>query len=332
MAYAGIDGKVTLYIATPIAADKKYWKLSLPFKSESINPKYRTVVASESVAGKRGKLGQFINGRAYEGSIELDLFDLTNSGTTPRTVHGLLGLMFYAALGNYASNKVSLGTTAPRLAFVVIDHGDTSNGIIYYKNAYLSGFSCRLPADGVPSITLDVRAESYGEGEPTLETDWTAVDIKGSLEYSSFYRPSDYTIELNTTNMTSLVTNIELSTSMDVLEGSAGYGNPVDLPIAPALMDSWDINLEFNVNKLTTLNDWAELQAALTGGKASTLDITVTLKSPMDDTKSAVMTITKPFVTEFNHDMSASDFLRGKLVLKAPADGIELTGITLPTT
>ena len=332
MAYAVIDGKVTLYIATPTAADKKYWKLSLPFKSESINPKYRTVVASESVAGKRGKLGQFINGRAYEGSIELDLFDLTNSGTTPRTVHGLLGLMFYAALGNYASNKVSLGTTAPRLAFVVIDHGDTSNGIIYYKNAYLSGFSCRLPADGVPSITLDVRAESYGEGEPTLEIGWSAIDVKGSLEYSTFYRPSDYTIELNTTNMTSLVTNIELSTSMDVLEGSAGYGNPVDLPIAPALMDAWDINLEFNVNKLTTLNDWAELQAALTGGKASTQNIKVTLKSPMNDTKSAIMTITKPFVTEFNHDMSASDFLRGKLVLKAPADGIELTGITLPTT
>jgi len=316
--YAGIDGSITIYTES--------WYMKLPFKSESINPKYRTTVTSDAVTGKRGKLGLFINGRAYEGSIDLEAFDMTDDSEAPTYKHVLLGLLFYLALGKYDSTeeKVSLGTSAPSISAIKIDHGDSTNGVIYYKDAYVTGFSYRAPADGVPTITLDIRAKSMDTTyTPTATIDLNYVDFK------SFYRPSDYAVKLGSTPITTSITNLELSTSMDTLEGSAGFGNPVDLPIAPGLMDAWDITMEFNVSNLKDINSWASLKTALTSGTQSTENITLEIDSPMETGNKAILTITKPFVTEFNHDMSSTDFLRGKLALKAPADGIELTGVLI---
>ena len=322
MAYAGINGSITLYSGS--------WYMKLPFKSESINPKYRTTVTSDAVTGKRGKLGLFINGRAYEGSIDLEVFDMTDSsGATYK--HALLGFLFYLALGSYTAGtgKIVLGTSAPKIDAIKIDHGDSTNGVIYYKDAYVTGFSYRAPADGVPTVTLDIRATSMNTTySPTATINLNKADFK------SFYRPSDYTMSLGTgstwADMTSLITNLELSTSMDTLEGSAGFGNPVDLPIAPGLMDAWDITVEFNFNNLKDINTWTSLKTALTGGKACTEDIKLDIDSPMKTGTKATLLITKPFVTEFNHDMSSTDFLRGKLALKVPADGIELSGVLFP--
>lgn len=316
--YAGINGSITLYSGS--------WYMKLPFKSESINPKYRTTVTSDAVTGKRGKLGLFINGRAYEGSIDLEVFDMTDSsGATYK--HALLGFLFYLALGSYTAGtgKIALGTSAPKIDAIKIDHGDIDYGIIYYKDAYVTGFSYRAPADGVPTVTLDIRATSMDTTySPTATINLNKADFK------SFYRPSDYAVKLGSTPITTSITNLELSTSMDTLEGSAGFGNPVDLPIAPGLMDAWDITMEFNVSNLKDINSWTSLKTALTSGTQSTENIALEIDSPMKTGNKAVLTITKPFVTEFNHDMSSTDFLRGKLALKVPADGIELSGVLFP--
>jgi len=69
------------------------------------------------------------------------LHDFTDTAATPTYKHSLLAVVLWSVLGNYSSETVSMGTSAPKLDYIAISHGGSN---IIYQDAYVSNLSIRI--------------------------------------------------------------------------------------------------------------------------------------------------------------------------------------------
>ena len=298
-------------------------KYILPLRSESINQRADTLT-SEAILGNRAFPSATITRRVYEGSIDVELFDVTENVTTPTYAHELLGILYWTIAGKYSSKSVSWNTTAPKIDFIEISHDGKS---IYYKDCYVTGFSWRFPSDAVPTATIDVRATSVTDTAPTGYT----VDRTG-ISYNKFYNSKHFSFLVGTTQITT-VRNFEMSLSQNVIDG-VKFGSLDVAYVEPTNTDLATINIEFyipdtatDMSLSNTLN--SAVGTAWDGGTSLTSDLKLTINSPTKDGTNATLAISDAVVTEYTHDISANDFIIGRASFRAPASGITLSGVTI---
>ncbi len=298
-------------------------KYKLPLRSESINQKADTLT-SEAILGDRAFPSATVTRRVYEGSIDVELFDVTENVTTPTYAHELLGILYWTIAGSYSSNSVSWNTTEPQIDFIEISHGGKS---IYYKDCYVTGFSWRFPSDAVPTATIDIRATSIQYTAPTGYT----VDRTG-ISYDKFYNSTHFSFLVGST-LISTVRNFEMSLSQNVGDG-VKFGSLDVAYIEPTNTDLATINIEFyipdsatDMSLSNTFN--SAVGTAWDGGTSLTSDLKLIINSPTKASAKAELTISKAVVTEYTHDISANDFIIGRASFRAPASGITLSGVTI---
>lgn len=293
----------------------------LPFRSESINPRANTIT-SEAILGNRAIKGATVTTRTYQGSLDIELFDITDSATTPTFKHHLLGFVFYSILGSISSETVSLGTSAPKWNYLVIEHG-TSSSKLQWKDLYVTGVNVRFPADGIPTATLDVL--TTGTDDATI-SGYTSVISASS--YASYYNSSHLTLKSVSTSVTS-VRNFELSLNMDTLQATT-FGSLDVAEITPNKLEMAQVNIEFYINSFSdTL--YAAVLNTYNSGAMSTGNITLEIDSPIKTGTKAILTLVNYYVTELSHDISGNDYIVCRATLQVPADKITLDGIAFKT-
>ena len=298
-------------------------KYKLPLRSESINQRADTLT-SEAILGNRAFPSATITRRVYEGSIDVELFDVTENVAAPTYAHELLGILYWTIAGDYSSDSVSWSKTVPKIGFIEISHDGKS---IYYKDCYVTGFSWRFPSDAVPTATIDVRATSVQDTAPTGYT----VD-RTDISYNKFYNSKHFSFLVGATQI-STVRNFEMSLSQNVIDG-VKFGSLDVAYVEPTNTDLATINIEFYIPDTATdmsLSNTFDsaVGTAWDGGTSLTSDLKLTINSPTKDGTNATLAISDAVVTEYTHDISANDFIIGRASFRAPASGITLSGVTI---
>lgn len=301
-------------------------KYKLPLRSESINQRADTLT-SEAILGNRAFPSATITRRVYEGSIDVELFDVTENVATPTYAHELLGILYWTIAGSYASGSVTWNSTSvPKIDYIEISH---DGKLIYYQDCYVTGFSWRFPSDAVPTATIDIRATSVTYTAPTGYT----VD-RTSVSYNKFYNSKHFSFLVGSTPI-STVRNFEMSLSQNVIDG-VKFGSLDVAYVEPTNTDLATINIEFYI--LDTATDMSlsntfnsAVGTAWDDGTSLTSDLKLTINSPTKNGVNATLTISNAVVTEYTHDISANDFIIGRASFRAPASGISLNGVTIKT-
>lgn len=290
--------------------------LELPFRSESINPRGSSFT-SEAILGNRAVKGATITARTYQGSIDLEIFDLTTN--SPAAKHALLGALMYLVLGGYSSGTVSLSSTVPKLKYLEIQHGSSASAL-KWSDLFVTGLSLRFPSDGVPTATLDVLAKStVTSSAPSANVTYT------SFLYESYYTPKDLKLKIGTSEVTSFIRNLELSFSLNTLQASA-WGSLDVADISSGMLDMAQVTVEFYISSMTSA-PFNTFKATYDSGSMSTTELTVLISSPTQASNVAELKFSGYYVTEMSHDISGNDYIVCRATLQVPAEKITLSGV-----
>ncbi len=328
------EAGVTLYVRVDndagTAVGTRYLVYNLPLRSENINQRADTLT-SEAIMGKRTMGGALVTKRVYEGSIDVELFDVTGSITQGQTTtefsHELLALLLYTIAGRYASNSVTFNPSkAPKIDFLEVKLNSTTK--IIYQDCYVTGLSLRFPADAVPTATIDIRALGTATATPSTNT------LTRNVSFTNFYNSKNLTFRVGS-NTIDTIRNFEISFSQNVIDATA-FGSLDVKYVEPANVEPATINVEFYIrNSATSLSLSQTLNTALgtawDNGAASTSAVILEITSPTVTTKKATLQISSPIVVEYTHDLSANEFVVGKLGLRANAENITLNGVSIIT-
>ncbi|MGC8821215.1 MAG: phage tail tube protein [Fervidobacterium sp.] len=319
MPLVGGSSSVILYIPD----GTNTYKIKLPMKSESINPKYNSVVSSEALLGQRAPKGTYIGQLTYEGSIEVELFDLTDATTTSEYKHALLGLLFLSIFGQYSSDTVSLNNSSgQKLPAVIVNHGGSS---ITYLDVYVTSLRVSFTTDGIATATLDVRARATGS-----YTEGTIKDLT-SLSYVNPYTAKNIAVKVGSNNVTTKVSRFELNISQDVIDYYT-FGSLNAQGISASRLGMAEVTIEYYPDSVSTIDLDAALNSAFTSGTASASGITVEIASPSSDTIKATLTLSNAFVTEYTHDINGPEYITSTLGLQVSPDNITLSGVDIDPT
>ena len=292
----------------------------VPMRSESINPSYSNIVNSEALLGKRTPVGTYIGGRTYEGSIDIELFDV---GDGVDYFNELLGLLFYTILGSYddSNEKITFNTTdGPKIDYLVINHESST---VVYSDVYVTGFNFRVPTDGIPTVTLDVRATGQG-GSPSADID------KTNIEYSTFYNAENLAFKVSTSDVSNKVYNFELSLNQNLLDFYT-YGDLDPQGLEPSTVDLGEITIEYYPEAVETIDLNTALETAFKDGTPLAVPIELDIESPLTSDV-AKLVVNQAFVVEYTHDISGNEFITATLGLRVSAEDIELQGVKIETT
>jgi hypothetical protein len=322
MPLVGGTSSVTLYFT--ISTNK--YAMRLPLRSESINPKYGAVNKSEALLGQRAPAGVFVGKLAYEGNIEFELHDLTGqTGSPPTTTykHMLLAVALWGVLGSYNSTtqSVSLNTsTAPKFDYIKVTHGNSS---VIYQDVYVTNLSIRVNSDGIPTATMDVRAKSTTTTDPTGYT-----DLMASKSFGNVYNATHFKVKVGSTEITSKVASIEITIPQNIIDYyTLGSLNARDM--AASSLEVADVKIEYYPDAVTSIDLATDLNTAFTNGTASTSDVIIEISSPSLANTTATLTLGKPFVTEFTHDINGPEYITSNLSLQVSPANISLTGVLI---
>lgn len=322
MAITGGTSSVTLYI--PIGAPiSKSVVITLPLRSESINPRYNQVTNSEALLGKRAPVGTFVGQLSYEGSIELELFDLTAATYK----HVLFGALLYTIFGAYddTTKKITLNnTSAVKLDAIKVVHG--SDAPIYFKDAYVTSLRASFTTDGIPTVTLDVRAKSKDTAftPPSGLLDYT------SISYTVPYNAKNYAFSVGATNVSSKVSRFEITLPQEVIDYyTFGSLNAADLQASRLNMA--EITIEYYPNAVSTIDLDAALETAFLNGAPidATKDLKFELDSPMLTSNKLSISVDSAYVTEYTHDVNGVEYITSSLTIQASPANIEIAGVDL---
>lgn len=314
MPLTGGTSSLTLYFTI----DTKKYAMKLPLRSESINPKYGTVSKSEALTGSRAPIGVFVGRLAYEGNIEFELHDFTDTAATPTYKHSLLAVVLWSVLGNYSSGTVSMGASAPKLDYIAISHGGSK---VIYQDAYVSNLSIRINNDGIPTGTMDVRAKAVVASVPTDYTDITR-------DFGNVYNPSHFAIKVGSTEITSKVASIEVTIPQNVIEYYT-LGSLNTRGMQASSLEMADVRIEYYPDSVTSIDLDNALKTAFENGSASTSDVIVEIASPVSASTKATLTLGKPFVTEYTHDINGPEYITSNLSLQVSPANITLAGVLI---
>jgi hypothetical protein len=300
--------------------------IELPFRSESINPRFNNINSSEALFGKRTPVGVYVGNKTYEGSIDVELFDATDAAdpTLDTYRHSLLAFLFWSILGNYdsATSKVSLNTTnAPKIEAIEVIHDSST---VVYTDVYLSGFSVRFPVDGIPTATLDVRAASTGSA-PTGH-----ILVLTADDFVEFYKADNLTLYVNNDEISNKVYNFEFTLNQNLIDYFT-YGSLNAAGIDAGNLELAEINIEYYPSDVATIDLNAALETAFANGTQSSVSVALGVKSLVDATKEAKITLASPFVVEFSHDISGPEYITARLGLRESADEITIEGVKIKT-
>lgn len=326
MPLIGSKSKVIVYaIVDDGTISNKKIAIELPFRSESINPRFNNINSSEALFGKRTPVGVYVGNKTYEGSIDVELFDATDADATLDAYrHSLLAFLFWSILGNYdaATSIVSLNTTnAPKIEAIEVIHDSST---VVYTDVYLSGFSVRFPVDGVPTATLDVRAASTGSA-PTGH-----ILVLTADDFVEFYKADDLTLYVNNAEISNKVYNFEFTLNQNLIDYFT-YGSLNAAGIDAGNLELAEINIEYYPSDVATIDLNAALETAFTNGTQSSVSVALGVKSPVDATREAKITLASPFVVEFSHDISGPEYITARLGLRESADEITIEGVKIKT-
>lgn len=323
MPLVGNNSKLTLYLT--IGSAKIAY--ALPFRSESINPKFNNINNSEALLGSRTPVGVFVGNKVYEGSIDVELFDVTDGTGLDAFRHELLAILFWTILGNYdnAGNSISLGSTAPKIDYIKIEH---DNAVVVYDTALLSGFSLRMPVDGVPTATLDVRAKAQASSSSVDLKDYTVVGP--SSPYSQFYNAKHLKLKVGGTDLSDKVFNFEMSVNQNLLDYFT-YNSLDAKGIDAGALDLAEITLEYYPTAVENIDLSSALAGAFNNGTKSAQSVSLEITSVVDETKTATLTLASPFVVEYSHDVSGPEYISARLGLRESASNITLGGVKIKT-
>ncbi len=320
MPLVGGTSSATLYFT--IGTNK--YSMKLPLRSESINPKYGSVNKSEALLGTRAPSGVFISKLAYEGGIEFELHDFTGSYTvgtnTIEYKHSLLAVALWGIFGNYDSTagSVSMGASAPKFDYIKITHGDKD---LIYENVYVTNLSLRLNNDGIPTGSMDVRATSTASTITGTYTDITRT-------FGNVYNPTHIVVKVGATEVTNKVASIEVTIPQNVMEYYT-LGSLNARGVAPSSLDMADVKIEYYPSDVASVDLASSLGTAFANGTPSAENVIVEIKSPKDATKVASLTLGKPFVTEFTHDINGPEYITSNLSLQVSPADITLSGVLI---
>jgi hypothetical protein len=300
--------------------------IELPFRSESINPRFNNINSSEALFGKRTPVGVYVGNKTYEGSIDVELFDATDAAdpTLDTYRHSLLAFLFWSILGNYdsATSIVSLNTTnAPKIEAIEVIHDSST---VVYTDVYLSGFSVRFPVDGIPTATLDVRAASTGSA-PTGH-----ILVLTADDFVEFYKADNLTLYVNNDEISNKVYNFEFTLNQNLIDYFT-YGSLNAAGIDAGNLELAEINIEYYPSDVATIDLNAALETAFANGTQSSVSVALGVKSLVDATKEAKITLASPFVVEFSHDISGPEYITARLGLRESADEITIEGVKIKT-
>lgn len=315
MPLVGGTSSVTLYFT--ISTNK--YAMTLPLRSESINPKYGAVNKSEALLGQRAPAGVFIGKLAYEGNIEFELHDFTDTAATPTYKHSLLAVVLWSILGNYSSGTVSLNTSsAPKLDYVKITHGGSD---VIYQDVYVTNLSIRVNNDGIPTGTLDVKAKSIATSVSGTYTDITR-------SFGRVYNATHFTVKVGSTDVTSKVASIEITIPQNVIEyytlGSLNARN-----MQASSLEMADVRIEYYPDSVTSIDLDSALKTAFESGTPSSSNVIVEITSPTVSTTKATLTLGSPFVTEYTHDINGPEYITSNLSLQVSPANITLSGVLI---
>lgn len=318
MPLVGGSSSVTLYV--PNGADS-YIKIKLPMRSESINPRYNSVVSSEALLGNRAPVGTYVGQLTYEGTIEAELFDLTENAGVPKYKHAMLGAVLLAFFGKYddTNKKITLSSNAPTIAAVEINHGGS---VLTYVDAVLTSLRFSFTTDGMPTVSMDLRAKGVGTA-PTANI----VDFS-NLTYSNPYTAKNIAIKVGSSVVTDKVSRFEVNFSQDVVDYFT-FGSFNARDIKPSRVGMAEVTIEYYPNVVASIDLSSSLNTAFVNGTACADDIIVEISSPIKSTETAVMKFSRAFVTEYTHDINGPEFISSTLGLQVSPANIEITGIDL---
>jgi hypothetical protein len=324
MPLVGNNSKLTLYLT--IGSAKIAY--ALPFRSESINPKFNNINNSEALLASRTPVGVFVGNKVYEGSIDVELFDVTDA-VSDAFRHELLAVLFWTILGNYdsASNLISLGTSAPKIDYIKIEH---DNAVVYYDTALLSGFSLRMPVDGVPTATLDVRAKAQASSSTIDLSAYTVVGPASPYSQFQFYNAKYLALKVGGIDLSDKVFNFEMSVNQNLLDYFT-YGSLDARGIDAGALDLAEITLEYYPTAVEDIDLSSALAGAFNNGTKSAQSVSLEITSVVDETKTATLTLASPFVVEYSHDVSGPEYISARLGLRESASNITLGGVKIKT-
>lgn len=316
----GSSSKATIYMTLPGGTKVSF---DLPFRSESINPRANSIT-SEAILGNRAVSGATITSRTFQGSVDLELFDVTASGATPTFKHHLLGALMYLILGNFSSGTVSLGSVVPKIDYLVVNHGGAT-GRLQWKDLYVTGLNLRFPSDGIPTATLDVLATNT---DSSTISGYTSVLTAAG--YSNYYTPANLALKLGSTSYTAMIRNLEVSLSMNTLQATA-WGSLDVVEVSPGLLEMAQVSIEFYTDSFTD-GLFNALNSVYNSGAISSSSLVIEIDSPTNSGNKATMTFGNFYVTEMTHDISGNDYIVCRATLQVPASKITLGGIAFKTT
>lgn len=301
--------------------------IKVPLRSESVNPRYNQVSNSEALLGQRAPVGTFVGQLSYEGSIEMELFDVTDAGTTPLYRHALAGILLYSVLGNYddVNKKINLGSTAPKFDAIKIVHGGSST--IYYTDVYVTNLRMSFTTDGIATATLDVKATNRVTTwtEPTLDWDYS------NFNYTAPYNPKHYGFKVGTNTLSSKVARFEITIPQEVTDYYA-FGNLNAQGVSPTRLNMAEIAIEYYPDSITAIDLDSTLETAFSNGAPLSTSISLTLDSPLKSGQVLELKINNPYVTEFTHDINGIEYITSNLTLQGSPVNIEVTGVDLNRT
>jgi hypothetical protein len=314
MPLVGGTSAVTLYFT--LGANK--YSMKLPLRSESINPKYGAVNKSEALLGSRAPVGVFVGKLSYEGNIEFELHDFTDTGATPAYKHSMLAVVLWGILGNYASGTVSLGSSAPKFDYIMVTHG---NNNVIYQDVYVTNLSIRINNDGIPTGTMDVRAVSVTGTSPSGYTDITR-------SFGNVYNASHIVVKVGSTDVSSKVASIEVTIPQNVIDYYT-LGSLNARGVQASSLEMADVKIEYYPDAVNSIDLHSTLQTAFANGTACTSDVIVEITSPVSSSTKATLTLGEPFVTEYTHDINGPEFITSNLSLQVSPSNISLSGILI---
>jgi len=325
MPLVGGKSSIIAYFTLNDGTTDKVVAYRLPIRSESINPSYSNIVSSEALLGKRTPVGTFVGGKTYEGSIDLELFDF---GDGVDSYNEVLGVLAYAILGKYehSSGKVSFNTEdAAKFLHLVVNHEDSQ---VIYDDVLVTGFNLRFPTDGVPTVTLDVKATKMGTTVTTPDFDYSTRD------FSTFYNAKNLKFIIDpdgtSNDVSNKVYNFELSLNQNVLDYYT-YGSLNPRGIEASTVDLGEITLEYYPEAVDTIDLDAIFETAFANGTPLAVPIELQIESPLSGI-TAKIRVGEAFVVEYNHDISGNEYITATLGLRASAEDISVSGVKIDLT
>lgn len=320
MAYlVGGKSSATAYVTI----DSNKYQVALPIRSESVNPRSNTIT-SEALLGNRAQKGATITSKTFQGSIDVELFDVSTSNRT----HALLGFLAWLGLGSYddTNKKVVLNTSAAaKLDYLAVAHGSSSE-VKQWKDLYVTGLNFRFPGNGIPTATFDVLSKDEDSSDPSSTYTNSLIAVS---DFKNYYTPANLSFTANSVAKSSQISNLELSLTQETLQANA-WGSLNAAEITPSMLQMAQISLEFYVDSLTSglFKDLHDVYAS--GAAEDAYPIEVDITSPDDGLVSAAkIAISKFYVTELSHDISGNDYIMARATIQVPADSLEFQNVDL---